>query len=115
MAARAVELILEPTAFPALAAELITALPPAIVERTTAPPGIRLAPIPATPSAMDPSPDPEAPPTSALTTLFVEKTTPTDISGPMSCAATCPLEGNPKRFVGIAAPAIAAATVSAAP
>src|SRR5439155_26842490 len=65
--------------------------------------------------AIDPSPDPAAPPTSALTILLVEKTTPTDMNGQMPCVMTCALEGIPKRLAGTAAPAIVAATVRAAP
>src|SRR5438034_11008256 len=114
-AARAVELIFEPMTRPAFAAAPTADRPAAAVERTIAPPGRRLSPIPATPRAIDPSPDPAAPPTSALTILLVEKTTPTDMRGPMTCARTWAIEGNPKRLAGTAAPAIAAATVRAAP
>src|SRR5437867_5597673 len=114
-AARAVELILEPTARPALAAAPTAERPAAAVERTMALPGRSPAMAPATPSVIDPSPDPAAPPTSALTILLVEKTTPTDISGPKICARTWALEGIPKRLVRTAAPAIVAATVRAAP
>src|SRR5437867_9882338 len=114
-AARAVELIFEPMSRPAFAAAPTADRPAAAVERTMAPPGRRLSPMPATPRAIDPSPDPAAPPTSALTILLVEKTTPTDMSGPMTCARTWAMEGNPKRLAGTAAPAIAAATVRAAP
>src|SRR6266498_5465013 len=56
-AARAVELILEPTTRPALAAALAADRPAAAVERTTALPGRRPTTVPVTPSAMDPSPD----------------------------------------------------------
>src|SRR5207247_4525707 len=100
---------------PALAAAPTAERPAAAVERTTALPGRRPTTVPVTPSAMDPSPEPAAPPTSALTILLVEKTTPTDMNGPMTCAMTCALEGIPKRLAGTAAPAIVAATVRAAP
>src|SRR4030095_10191366 len=99
-AARAVELSLEPMTWPALPAAAAAERPAATVERTTAPPGRRLIPIPAAPMAIDPSPDPEAPPTSALTILLVEKTTPTAISGPTTCARTWAPDGSPKRFAG---------------
>src|SRR5688572_23247803 len=83
---RAVELILEPMTWPASPAAPTPPRPPAIVERTMALPGRRPAAMPATPRAMDPNPDPDAPPTRALTILLVEKTTPTAIRGPMICA-----------------------------
>jgi hypothetical protein len=86
MADLAVELSLEPMTRAALAAAPTAEPPAAAVERTTAAPGRRLNPTVITPSVIDPSPEPAAPPTSAFTILLVEKTTPTAMSGPRICA-----------------------------
>ena len=78
------ELSLLPTVLTAPAAAPTTAVPAEAVERTKARPGIMLARIPVIPRAMDPAPEPAAPPTKALTSLLVEKMTPTDMMGPIS-------------------------------
>src|SRR5215510_6260383 len=81
---RAVALSLLPTVLTAPAVAPTTAVPADAVERTKARPGIKLRRTPVKPRAIEPAPDPPAPPTSALTSLFVEKITPTDMMGPIN-------------------------------